>query len=374
MTGNLHIVHVTESVRGGTSTYVAQLVADNLKRGYQVSIIADERMLTSELKRLSVPRYHYDSTRRPLRIFKAVLGVKKLLSEIAPDIAHLHGSFPGLYARAIKSPFYKVVYCAHGWPFCQDIPWIEKHAYAYVERWLNRKTNATINISHSERSAAMRWGLTGTQVVIRNGVGPSRATGAHVIEPKADRVNLGFIGRFDRQKGLEILLDAMSKCRNPAVHLWVAGAHDRDRRARQETGSNVTFIGWLDADRVDDFISDLDAVVMPSRWEGFGLVGIEAMRNGKALIASDRGALPEMLIHGFNGLLFSLDEPLGLARTLETCDRERLRKMGENALAVYRETFGMGSMLEQINSLYQTLAFGQEAQSNCERGAFEHAV
>lgn len=359
MTGTLHIAHVTESVRGGTSTYVEQLITDNLKRGYQVSLIDDEGLLTPELKRLTVPRYHYHSTRSPLAIISAALSVKKLLSAISPDIVHLHGAFPGVYGRVLKSASYKVVHCAHGWPFCQDVPRIKKEAYARVERWLSRRTNATINISHFERRAAMQWGLTGTQVVIRNGVGPSRATGAHVIEPKADRLNLGFIGRFDRQKGLEVLLEAAAKCRNPAIHLWIAGAHDRDRDARQEAGSNVSFIGWLDGDKIDDFIADLDAVVMPSRWEGFGLVGIEAMRNGKALIASDRGALPEMLIHGFNGLLFSLDEPSSLIRALETCDRDQLRRMGANALAVYRETFGLGSMLEQINLLYQRLASGE---------------
>lgn len=356
MIDKLHIAHVTESVRGGTSTYLAQLITDNLKRGYKVSLIDDERLLTDELKCLSVPRYHYNSTRHPLALFRAAVGVRKLLSEISPDIVHLHGSFPGVYVRAFNSRSYKIVHCAHGWPFCQDVSWVKKEAYAWIERGLSRRTDATINISHFERTAAVHCRLSGNHVVIRNGVGPSRATGEQVIERKLDQLNLGFIGRFDRQKGLEILLDAVSKCRNRQVHLWVAGAHDRDRAVRKETDSNVTFIGWLDADKIDNFIADLDAVVMPSRWEGFGLVGIEAMRNGKALIASDRGGLPEMVIHGFNGMLFSLDDPLSLVRTLESCDRDKLRRMGANALAVYRETFGLGSMLEEINRVYQSLA------------------
>jgi glycosyltransferase involved in cell wall biosynthesis len=315
----LHIVHVTESVRGGTSTYLEQLIKDNLRHGYRVTLVS--------------------------------------------DIVHLHGTFPGLYVRIFGSLPYKVLHCAHGWAFCQDVPWVKKLFYAGIEHLLSRKTDATINISHFEGCAAARWRLGGEQVVIRNGVIPSRATGRHVIEPSADMLNLGFIGRFDRQKGLEILLDAVSKCQSPAVHLWVAGTHSRDPQARHGTGGNVSFIGWLNSDRVDDFICDLDAVVIPSRWEGFGLVGIEAMRNAKPLIVSDRGALSEMLIHGFNGVLFSLDDPAGLIHALENCDREKLRKMGANALLVYRETFGVEFMLGQINALYQDLvSVGEEAR------------
>ena len=47
-----------------------------------------------------------------------------------------------------------------------------------------------------------------------------------------------------------------------------------------------------------------DGLVVPSRWEGFGLVAIEAMRAGTAVIASDRGALPELVEHGSDRLHF----------------------------------------------------------------------
>ncbi|VTZ20914.1 putative Glycosyl transferase [Methylocella tundrae] len=368
MTRNLHIVHVTESVRGGTSTYVEELIKDNLEKGYRVSLLGDERLLTAGLKDIGIAKYHYNATRRLLGIFNASRSVTKLLSALAPDIVHLHGTFPGLYVRALRSSSYKVVHCAHGWAFCQDVPWIKKALYAGVERLLSSKTDVTVNISHFEGRAAMKWGLAGDQVVIRNGVAPSRATSKHVIEPRTDRLNLGFIGRFDRQKGLEILLDATAKCQDPAVHLWVAGACDRDRGVQPRMADNVSFVGWLGADRIDDFISDLDAVVIPSRWEGFGLVGIEAMRNGKPLIVSDRGALPEMMIHGFNGLVFNLDDPCGLRRALQCCDRNELRKMGANALAVYHEAFRLEMMLGEINALYERLASAPASTRRGPRG------
>lgn len=52
---------------------------------------------------------------------------------------------------------------------------------------------------------------------------------------------------------------------------------------------NVESIGWINHDEIDSYYSLFDAVIIPSRWEGFGLVAIEAMKNAKAIIVSNRG-------------------------------------------------------------------------------------
>jgi glycosyltransferase involved in cell wall biosynthesis len=353
----MHIVHVLEAVRGGTSTYVTRLALDQLMRGHEVTLIADKNKITSELRGLPVAIKHYNSTRNPLTIVKTIAEVRGIIAYFRPTIVHAHGTFPGVYVRAIK-PRCKVVYCPHGWAFEQELPWPVRAGYAAIERMLDHNSDATINISHAEMRAAVRWGFhPAKQIVIPSGVDASRPVGLHYIEPKKGVINLGFLGRFDRQKGLDVLLDAMLKCPDRA-HLWIAGGWDRDRDKGRIYPLNATFVGWLNHDQVDDFLADLDALVIPSRWEGFGLIAAEAMRNGVPVIASDRGGLPEQVIHGFNGLLFNMDDPRGLSDTLRILTREELTGMRANARAVYQASLTAKPMLERINVLYHACLRG----------------
>jgi glycosyltransferase involved in cell wall biosynthesis len=347
----MHIAHVIEATVGGIGTYVTALIDDNLKRGYKVSVFASESKVAPGEFRPEVNAYFYRATRNPLKIIPTIARFQRALDIAHPDIVHLHSSFPGVYGRFGRSKSYKVVYCPHGWAFGQEKPWLELFGYALIERWLQRNTDVTINISNCDLKTARRWGITKRQVVVRNAVRGAALTGGKVISPSPDMINLGFVGRFDHQKGLDLLLDAMDKCAKP-VHLWVAGKPYRHALPEQKKRPNVTFMGWLKPDQIDDFMFDIDALVIPSRWEGFGLVGIEAMRNGTPIIASDRGALQETFIHGYNGLLFNLDDPRDLLRTIEGLEIAKLSEMGANALAVFNKAFNISTMFDQIDELY----------------------
>ena len=70
---------------------------------------------------------------------------------------------------------------------------------------------------------------------------------------------------------------------------------------------------------------------MLSRWEAFGLVAVEAMKYGKAVIASDRGALPELIKNGENGFAFSMETRDSLKNVLDLLDKNQLRQMGYKA-------------------------------------------
>jgi glycosyltransferase involved in cell wall biosynthesis len=80
-------------------------------------------------------------------------------------------------------------------------------------------------------------------------------------------------------------------------------------------------------------------VIIPSRWEGFGLVAIEAMRNGAPVIASDRGALPEVLDMGRAGLIFDPENTTALARLLDELTPDRLKAMGAAGKARYETAY-----------------------------------
>ena len=91
---------------------------------------------------------------------------------------------------------------------------------------------------------------------------------------------------------------------------------------------------------------------MPSRWEAFGLVAVEAMKYGKAVIASDRGALPELIKNGENGFTFSMETRDSLKNVLDLLDKNQLRQMGYKAEKLFFSHFQAEEMLTRTIKSY----------------------
>jgi glycosyltransferase involved in cell wall biosynthesis len=351
----VHVTHITESLVGGPSTYLTLLVHHQLSLGWQVSIIADPSLLTEELSKSGATIRSYKSSRSPLKILAAAREVRRRLTELHPDVTHLHGTFAGLYGRILGSLKMPTVYCPHGWAFVRTVSLPSKACSALIERALSSFTDATINVSEFERKSAHNWGIRKNQIVILNSVREAGPSPQKLFEPKPDVINLGFLGRLDYQKGFDLILEAINREVGQSVHLWVAGAAYRGDSASWQQAANVTFLGWLSGEQVDRFMNAVDAVVMPSRWEGCPLAALEAMRSGKALLSSDRCGLPELIIHGYNGILYSIDIPNELDAAIASCTRESLQAMGSRAREVFYSTFHPADMLSALDRLYLSL-------------------
>ena len=153
----------------------------------------------------------------------------------------------------------------------------------------------------------------------------------------AARATLGFpsgplllyVGRIAPIKGLETLFDALGCLRgagHPARLVVVGGETDerpdghetelRRRAARQGLGGAVTFVGAQPQERLRDYYVAADATVLPSYYESFGMVALEAMACGSAVIASRVGGLQTTVRDGLTGLLVSEGDPCALAETI----------------------------------------------------------
>ncbi len=93
--------------------------------------------------------------------------------------------------------------------------------------------------------------------------------------------------------------------------------------------AHVEFLGWLGHAGVAAQLNAADVVVMPSRWEGFGLVAIEAMRAGKPVVASAVGGLIEIVVDGVTGRLVPAGDAGALGAALSAFDRNGLSQMGD---------------------------------------------
>ena len=172
--------------------------------------------------------------------------------------------------------------------------------------------------------------------------------------------NFVFVGRLVGTKGVEVLLAAAQKLRNQGHVFGVKIIGDGpDRRKLEAKASSsgldghVEFLGNLADERMDDVIAGATAVVMPSlAGEVFGLVASEAMLRGRPVIASDIGALREVV--GEDGLLFTPGDDCGLTGHMGQllASAARAAELGRKASRRAMELFSEDRMAEQHFSLY----------------------
>jgi D-inositol-3-phosphate glycosyltransferase len=145
-----------------------------------------------------------------------------------------------------------------------------------------------------------------------------------------DQPQLLYVGRLAPIKGLETLLDAMARLRaaGTRVHLSIVGGdadeplngHEgelRARLARLDLGSAVTFVGAQPQERLRAWYVAADTTVLPSHYESFGMVAMEAMACGIPVVASRVGGLQTTVRDGVTGLLVPDHDPAALASALD---------------------------------------------------------
>jgi glycosyltransferase involved in cell wall biosynthesis len=172
----------------------------------------------------------------------------------------------------------------------------------------------------------------------------------------------GVVCRLVEQKGVIYALQAFQKITKkfPSAHLVIAG----DGPLRQSLAGEVIplglhgqvhFLGWRDD--IPRVMNGLDVLVVPSLWEGFGLVILEAMARQVPTIASAVSAIPEIVVDGETGLLVPPRDVDALAGALEMlfADHALRRHMGLLAEDRLESHFSAERMIDQTAALYNRL-------------------
>lgn len=136
----------------------------------------------------------------------------------------------------------------------------------------------------------------------------------------AERDTYLFIGRVERIKGMQVLIDAFAAM--PDRHLVVAGtglAYDEYAAAAKERGcSNITFAGFQNREQLRGLMARAKAVIVPSQYyEPFGMVIIEAYAQGLPVLAGRVGGFPLLVKEGKTGLLFTYDSADALCEAVQ---------------------------------------------------------
>jgi D-inositol-3-phosphate glycosyltransferase len=189
--------------------------------------------------------------------------------------------------------------------------------------------------------------------------------------PPCEHVLL-FVGRIEPLKGIDTLIKALALMRQRGVYVCLSviggemenGTEDvtaemaRLKSMREEAGVNdlVTFLGQRSQDTLPYYYSAADAVVVPSFYESFGMVALEAMACGRPVVASQVGGLAFLVQDGITGFTVPVDDPQALAERLTELiqDAELRQRMGAQAAAI-AHNFGWDRIAAQILALYENV-------------------
>lgn len=175
---------------------------------------------------------------------------------------------------------------------------------------------------------------------------------------------IGLVARLAPQKGHRILFDALPGilAAVPNVRVRIVGHEElssvgelRAYAVDRGVADHVCFEGFVDD--VPTLMHELDLVVLPSLWEGFGLVLLEAMAAARPVVASAVGPIPEVVTDGETGLLVPPGDPSALADAVVRVlrDPDLADRLGRAGRARAERTFGARRMVEQTDRLYREL-------------------
>jgi glycosyltransferase involved in cell wall biosynthesis len=217
-------------------------------------------------------------------------------------------------------------------------------------------------VSKASRSFLLdRYRLAPDKVVaIPNGVEPTAGPAPWADGP----VTFVAIGSVIRQKGFDVLVEAAALAKAPwEVEVVGEGAHRESLQARaDQLGVGVRFSGHCTD--VTSAIARSTALVAPSRWESSSYVALEAMQEGRAVVASEIDAFPEIVADGETGLLVPPEDPAALAGALDRLARDpvQARWLGR-AGHVRLAQFGLDQMVEGVLNEYRSVLRVREAKS-----------
>lgn len=303
-----------------------------------------------------------------------LIQLARRLRALQPDIVHthlFHADLHGIPAARLAG-VKRIISSRHN-----DNAFRRRFPYRQINRFLWRLTTAGIGISAAITRFAIEvegaspaqmttipYGLDSAGAVDR---AAARAALRSELGLPPDTLLAGMVCRLIEQKGVPYALAAFARlaARFPAAHLVIAGegplrpvleAQARDLRLAER----VHFLGW----RTDTaaIFAALDVFLMPSLWEGFGLVLLEAMAQGIPVIGSAVSAIPEVVANGETGLLCPPRDVDCLAAALgdllaDPGLRARLGAAGHTRL---EERFTAERMVAQTAAVYEGVITGAQ--------------
>ncbi|OBI71312.1 glycogen synthase [Mycobacterium sp. E740] len=304
-----------------------------------------------------------------------------------PDVVHAHDWLVAHPATALAEFFdVPLVSTIHATEAGRHSGWvsgrISRQVHA-IESWLAHESDSLITCSTSMSDEIVELfgpGLAETHV-IRNGIDCARWPFAE-RRPRSGPAQLLYLGRLEYEKGIHDAIAALPRIRrtHPGTTLAIAGEGTQldwlVAQARKHKVLKATsFVGHLGHDALVDVLHAADAAVLPSLYEPFGIVALEAAATGIPLVVSDVGGLGEAVIDGRTGVTYPPRDVAALAAAVRSVldDPQAAQQRAVAARERLTSDFEWHTIADETAQVY-VAAKRREREPHRRRPIAEHAL
>lgn len=297
----------------------------------------------------------------PMRYFQLRNEIKKELTEFNPHIVHINGIWqPQTWwvQREAQKMGIQVIVSPHGMLETYILnrnPRRKKVALWLYQRKAVQKANMLHATAHSEEIQFRKLGFTNPCVVIPNGVD------LKPIHPKTEWSsvrNILFLSRVHPKKGIELLIEAISKLGNKNLKVTIAGEGEplyveklKELSVKHQVADQIQFIGGVYGDAKWELYKNADLFVLPTYSENFGIVIAEALATGVPVITTTGAPWKELKLNNcgwwIEPELNSLIESLKQATSASS---ESISTMGKNGIQLVQSQYAIGSVVATMVS------------------------
>ncbi len=354
-------------VPGGVQSHVVELAQVLIERGHKVSVLAPAsddtelpEFVVSAGKAVAIP--YNGSVARLSFGPTAYTRLRRWIADNDFDVLHVHEpNAPSISMLALKVAEGPIVATFH----TSTTRSLVLATFQGVLRPYHEKISGRIAVSELAR----RWqveALGSDAVEIPNGVDVPAFANAPLLEgyPRPGGTVL-FLGRYDEpRKGMAVLLGALPQLvvRHPEIEILIVGRGDEDRLRREagEHAGHLRFLGQVSDAQKASAMRSADVYCAPNLGgESFGIVLVEAMAAGTAVVASELDAFRRVLRDGTAGSLVPVGDSTALARVIDglLTDGDRREEQVRTADQVVGE-YDWPVVAEQILRVYETVTVG----------------
>ena len=360
----MRVLHVIARLNvGGTARYITQLAQELPKNGIETFVATGvvqgaevEDPSVQEIEVIRIPTLA--RSMNVIRDHRARKHLLKIITEIKPDIIHTH-TFKAGYITRMRRQSIPVIHTFHG-HLLDDPEFVgfKSKVIIQLERFMAKKTTKLVSVGNRV-----------AQELVHNGIGTSSqyvsiAPGVVTLIPTSRAqalINLGLkdngqliIGWIARVTGVKNPMRAIEVARLiPNAQFIIAGGGDLLEQVKEQAPANVIVTGWAKA---EDVLGASDIILSTSENEGMPVALIEAQLAGKPVVATDVGAVSEVIANHESGLVTNKNSS-SIAAAVNTLilDTQKRTQMGQVASTRAQQLFSVDRMIAAHVALYKSI-------------------
>lgn len=303
--------------------------------------------------------------------FGAYKQLKNIIDDGNFDLIHCHtptaSMMTRLVARKVRKQGCTVMYTCHGFHFHNAAPKKNWILYYPVEKFLSRLTDYIVTINHEDFERAKSFHCNKVRYIPGVGVDLKRIHDCR-IDKEAYKLSLGLqsdaimvlsIGEIIERKNHEVIIRALAEIKNNNIYYLICGKgplkeHLEKLAEGLDLSNQVKFLGFRKD--IPELCNTADISAFPSRIEGLGLAGIEAMAAGVPLVSSDVHGILDYVKNGETGYAINPDDVHGFAVAIRTlAEKQSLRASMATKCRKAVEPFDLKNALRVMWNIYDEI-------------------